>query len=830
MNDMDASLLQDFLTESSELIEQLDQDLVTLESAPEAQQGDICNSCFRALHTIKGAAGFLGLEPVIEFAHAAEDALNRLRKGEVAVSAHVMDLLLRSADVVRGQIEQLAEGQTPSAADPQLIQDLNDMGNEPAADQAGDADPATAADHAADASAPPPAADDKPGLPLELGPQKMDLIEFMVIDLQDYSSQLTDTIGQLANDATRVEAAEQLGEIADNLVKTADFFELADLTAVTRLMLEIAPKLNAVSSDRLPDIEVRLRAGKWIIDQQAEALADLRVLQWPLETFLRRLGQLADDQPLAEASVDQHAGEVSAVLTLDGVTPASATGPAATGAATPATAPTAGGKHAPPLNLTGTIKPQDPPGTSPMIPGQATPPAPATPAPPAASAPAPAATPPAPKKPAPAAAADADAPAKAAPAQAAPAQIEQTIRVEVSRLESLLNLVGQLVLNKNRVVSLSRSVRDTGLEHDLEEAFTEAAGDLDRLTSELQVGVMRTRMQPLAKLFDRYPRVIRDIARQTEKQINLEIFGKDTEVDKSVLELLADPLVHILRNSADHGVEAPALRLEHGKAEQGTIRLSAEHQGSHVRVAIMDDGKGLSREVIGGKAVEKGLVAPDVLDKMADEEVFRFIFEAGFSTAAQVSDLSGRGVGMDVVRTNINKLNGQINITSVQGQGTTIEILIPLTVAIMPAMMVESQEDQYAVPLQSIVEIVRPEDAAISTIQGQRVVRLRDSVLPLIDLRDRLDQPARPPQDRFAVVVKVGGQQVGLVVDRLIGQQEIVIKPLDDEYTHGGPFSGATIREDGRVCLILDVNELVKPPKAAPAAAPPVTTPTLAAA
>ncbi|MEM8494325.1 MAG: chemotaxis protein CheW, partial [Planctomycetota bacterium] len=267
---------------------------------------------------------------------------------------------------------------------------------------------------------------------------------------------------------------------------------------------------------------------------------------------------------------------------------------------------------------------------------------------------------------------------------------------------------------------------------------------------------------------------------------------------------------HILRNSADHGIEMPEDREAAGKDKQGTITLTAEHQGSHVRVAIQDDGKGLSREVLGAKALEKGLTTPDQLEKLEDSEVFRFIFEAGFSTAKQVSDLSGRGVGMDVVRTNIAKLNGTINIDSKTGQGTTIEILIPLTVAIMPAMVVESNGEQYAIPLQTILEIVRPEASAISSVQGKRVVRIRDSVLPMVDLRDRLGQPAEDPQERFAVVVKVGGHFAGLVVDRLIGQQEIVIKPLDDGYTQGGPFSGATIREDGRVCLILDVVEVMK--------------------
>ncbi|MEM9884128.1 MAG: chemotaxis protein CheA, partial [Planctomycetota bacterium] len=714
----------------------------------------ICNSCFRALHTIKGAAGFLGLEPVIEFAHAAEDALNRLRKGEVAVSAKVMDLLLQSADVVRGQIEQLAAGTAPDAADPALIAALNAIGSEDAPTGTGTSVPVSDDDQTSENPE-----ETSGGKPLDLGPQKMDLIEFMVTDLQDYAGQLGETIDQLRNDATRAEAAEQLGEIADNLVKTADFFELDDLTAVCQLMLDVAPKLNDLGPEPLAEAVVRLRAAEWILAQQAEGLAQSRVLSWPIATFVKRLSQAAEGADLSPDVAAKHGDDLDRLLQLDGILPPEV--------ATPQTeAP-----KEPPADVAGKIEPAKP-----------------QPAKPKAN-----------KEPA----------AKAA-APSGGQQVEQTIRVEVGRLESLLNLVGQLVLNKNRVVALSRSVGEADIDHELNESFAEAAGDLDRLTSELQVGVMRTRMQPLAKLFDRYPRVIRDIARHTDKKINLEIVGKDTEVDKSVLELLADPLVHILRNSADHGIEPPEVRAESGKAEAGTITLTAEHQGSHVRVAIADDGKGLARSVIGGKAIEKGLVNRDTLDKMPDEEVFRFIFEAGFSTAAAVSDLSGRGVGMDVVRTNINKLNGQINIASAEGDGTTIEILIPLTVAIMPAMMVESDEDQYAIPLQSIVEIVRPEDTTISTIQGQRVVRLRDSVLPLIDLRDRLGQDRRPPEGRFAVVVRVGGQQVGLMVDRLIGQQEIVIKPLDDDYTQGGPFSGATIREDGRVCLILDVNELVK--------------------
>ena len=777
MNDMDAGLMQDFLTESGELIEQLDQDLVTLESLEGEAQSETCNACFRALHTIKGAAGFLGLDPVIEFAHAAEDALNKLRKGEVPVTPPVMDLLLQSADVVRAQIEQLGQGSDPDRADPALIAQLNAIGNDAPDDS--DADASESDDKTAD--------ENLPGTKIDLGPQKMDLIEFMAADLKDYVGQLDEAINGIANDATREESADSLGEIADNLVKTADFFELDDLTRLTTLLLDIAPKLHDAKHDLLDDIVVRVRACQSLIDDQAGALENERALSWELDTFTQRLSSLADGNAVDAAG---HNNEVASVLQLDGVTspdtpgspdtPATDAGPIAKIQPTPDTP----------------AKTQAPNDTK-------------------ADADATQKTPEKEEK------RDGDDRRQTDRRQNAAAAPEQTIRVEVGRLEELLNLVGQLVLSKNRINSISRDSCDLpGADPEYAERVAEAASDLDRITSELQVGVMRTRMQPLAKLFDRYPRVVRDIARATSKQINLDVQGKETEVDKTVLEALADPLIHILRNSADHGVEMPEDRKAAGKTEQGTIRLTAEHQGSHVRVAIADDGKGLNREVLAAKAIERGLTTADACEKLSDSEVFRFIFEAGFSTAKQVSNLSGRGVGMDVVRTNIAKLNGTINIYSTFGQGTTIEILIPLTVAIMPAMVIESNDEQYAIPLQTITEIVRPEDCAVSSVQGKRVLRIRDSVLPLIDLRDQLRQPPADPDQRFAVVVKIGENFAGLIVDSLIGQQEIVIKPLDDSYTQGGPFTGATIREDGRVCLILDVVEVLKdhPPQLAKAA------------
>ncbi len=780
---MDPSLLQDFLTESSELIEQLDTDLVKLEAADSAEQAqELCNGCFRALHTIKGAASFLGLTAVTTFSHAAEDALNRLRKGEISVTEEVMDALLQSADVVKAMIEQLGAGETAEDGPQALIDTLHALAEgtgdtPPTADAPKESDAAQA--DSQDESAQTPG-DDKPGVPLELGPQKLDLLEFMVTDLLDASKLVADAIEGLSNDATLEESAQQLSEVCDEMEKTAEFFELDDLTSLVKLLNATAPKIPSASHEAIEEIAIRLKAANHLIDLQARALSDLRALSWPLETFRQRLMQLAEDGSIDPQVKGKHGGDVQKLLALDGVEEAQEQ------PGSPAPVDSEPDSSLPP-DVVGKVGGQDEPASVPPPAGQEE-----------------AGTKDAEKT------EEKSSGDKPAAKQATKTVVEQTIRVEVSRLESLLNLVGQLVLNKNRVLALTRNIKSLTIPPEVAEDFTGAAGDLDHLMSELQVSVMRTRMQPLAKLFDRYPRVIRDMARMTDKKINLEIVGKDTEVDKTVLEQLADPLVHILRNSSDHGVEPPQERKEAGKPEVGTIRLEAEHQGSHVRVAITDDGHGLDRQVLGQKAIEKDLTTPEKLEQMPDEDVFAFIFAAGFSTAKQVSDLSGRGVGMDVVRTNINKLNGTINITSKKGKGTTIEILIPLTVAIMPAMVVGVGSHPYSIPLQCIVEIVRPEPDEIKSVSGHPVMQLRDSVLPLVDMRQRLGEQPVEDGGKFAVVVAIGGQRVGLCVDKLIGQQEIVIKPLDDTYTQGGPFSGATIQEDGEVCLILDIVQLIR--------------------
>lgn len=779
--DMNQSLMQDFLTESAELLEALDADLVKLERDPAGKNAaELLNNIFRALHTIKGAAGFLGLTVLITFAHAAEDALNRLRKGDVVVTSQIMDALLRSVDVVRGMTSQIAAGQPITPGPQALIDQLHAIAENSAA-----ASPAAVTPATSSAAAPVAAAasqESKPSLgrkQLHLPAQKTDLLDFMVADLREAARLVSQNALQLRSPASASDAAEHLGEIGREVQKTAEFFDLHSLNSLGKLIAEVAPRLHDTPESLINEIATRLEAMSLLILEQSEALAQQQELLWPLQTLESRVRSLAEGVALSSDVPAAPKDDARAMLAIDGL---------AAESAVPVNA-------AAPVAITPAAREETAAIAS----------TPATPTPTAAA-------------PQPTASTDAEH-ASAQPAGKTPVATDQTVRVEVARLEALLNLVGQLVLNKNRVMGLARRLRESGLPHELKEEINGTAGDLDRLTSELQVGVMRTRMQPLAKLFDRYPRVIRDLARATDKKIELKIGGKDTEVDKSVLELLSDPLVHILRNSADHGIELPATRLAAGKTETGSIRLSAEHQGSHVRVEISDDGKGLDRAAIGRKAVEKGLATADQIAAMPDEEVFRFIFAAGLSTAEKVTDLSGRGVGMDVVRTNIAKLNGQVTVNSVLGKGTTIEILIPLTVAILPAMLVGVGTQNYAVPLASIVEIVRPEPSALHSVMGRSVMQLRDLVLPLVDLRTRLGEQVGNDTGKFTVVIAVGQQRTGLIVDRLIGQQEVVIKPMDDKHTAGGPFSGATILEDGSVSLILDCLQLVRQAKPAERAA-----------
>jgi two-component system chemotaxis sensor kinase CheA len=765
MPNIDPELMQDFLTESGELLERLDQDLVAIEGHP--SDPEMLNQVFRALHTIKGSASFLGLTNLVGVAHVAEGALNAARNRVVTLDRGAMDLLLAAVDTIKRQFVQLRAGEALEEADAKVVAGLSRIADGKAGSAAApapaqeemptnDAAPMSAAS-APQGEAPAGATEEKP---LNLSAGKADLLDFLVSDLEQTLDQVESQVGALRASASRRGAAESLAELAESLRRSVEFFEFESMGRLTRLIGALAERATGLPEATMEAAVADATGVVELLRTQSKGLARGAQVIPPMEALIERFEALLRNEDNAEAGHDAAHAEPVAEGAPEHVDP---------GAVHVATKPVASPEAGPPADPAGDAgHSKVSGGTTGGSAGQG--------------------------------------------AAHAAQNAEATIRVEVGRLETLLNLVGELVLQKNRMGALARQLSHAGWgNQEYREAVQQASGGLDRVTSDLQTAVMRTRMQPLEKIFGKYPRLVRDLARKLNKQINLELEGGQTEVDKSVIEELGDPLIHLMRNSADHGIESPEARRAAGKPEMGTIRLSASNTGGHVEIRINDDGKGLDPAVLARKAVEKGVVTQAEVDGMSDRERLRLIFLPGFSTAEKVSDVSGRGVGMDVVRTNIEKIKGTIDLQSVPGRGATVIITIPLTVAIMSAMMVGVGAEVYAVPLSHVIEIVKPTAEQRSTINRQAVMRLRDGVLPLLrgteefGVRGLADGAEALP---FVVVLSHNEKRVGLEVSRLIGQQEIVIKPLDGCIDKEGPVSGATVRDDGGVSLIVDVPRL----------------------
>jgi len=383
----------------------------------------------------------------------------------------------------------------------------------------------------------------------------------------------------------------------------------------------------------------------------------------------------------------------------------------------------------------------------------------------------------------------------------------ETIRIDVERVENLMNLVGEIVLDRNRILRVTADV-DRECRNEAVEKLIEAVTSLDRTVSDLQVAVMKLRMQPIKKIFSKFPRVVRDLARKLGKKVQLIIEGEDTELDRSILDKLEDPLIHLVRNAVDHGIEPPEERVQKGKPETGTIRLFAFHEGDHIVVGIEDDGRGIDPEKVKKKALEKGLITPEQAAQMTDKESYELLFLPGFSTAEKVSDVSGRGVGMDVVASTIHSLRGSIEIDSDLGKGTTILLKLPLTVAIIRTLMIGIKGQVYAVPLHSVVEVVRYDESLVKEVGSFKSFMLRDEVLPLFSLNELLEVEDED-EKHFIVIVKVGERLIAVSIEALYGEEEIVIKSLGELLSDIPGIAGATIAGDGRVVLILDLNSLL---------------------
>ncbi|WP_439864443.1 chemotaxis protein CheA [Pseudomonas antarctica] len=722
----DEEILQDFLVEAGEILEQLSEQLVELESRPD--DANLLNAIFRGFHTVKGGAGFLQLHELVECCHIAENVFDILRKGERHVDSELMDVILEALDAVNGMFSEVRERAPITAATPELLAAL-----------ARYAEPADTAAAPVAPAAPEP-------------------------------------------------VVEAEGDVTDS-----EFEQLLD-------------SLNAVKAEaEAPRAPVAAPTSEDITDAEFESLLDQ----------LHGKGQFAADAvapaaaapaPAAPASTDITDDEFEALLdqlhgkgtfAADALPQVSATAAAPAAASAAAPAPAGDGLisdnefEALLDELHGKGK------FSEVAPAAAA----ATTAPVAAKAAAPVAA-----KPAPAPAA-APAPARAAsapPADKPATEAETTVRVDTARLDDIMNMVGELVLVRNRLVRLGLNSGD--------EAMQKAVSNLDVVTADLQTAVMKTRMQPIKKVFGRFPRLVRDLARQLKKEINLELVGEETDLDKNLVEALADPLVHLVRNAVDHGVETPEEREASGKSRGGKVILAAEQEGDHILLSITDDGKGMDPAILRNIAVKRGVMDKDAADRLTDTECYNLIFAPGFSTKTEISDVSGRGVGMDVVKTKISQLNGSINIYSTKGQGSKIVIKVPLTLAIMPTLMVMLGNQAFAFPLVNVNEIFHLDLSRTNVVDGQEVVIVRDKALPLFYLKRWLVASAKHEEQRegHVVILSVGTQRIGFVVDQLVGQEEVVIKPLGKMLQGTPGMSGATITGDGRIALILDVPSMLK--------------------
>ncbi|WP_166260908.1 chemotaxis protein CheA [Marinobacter salicampi] len=691
--DADDEILQDFLVEAGEILEKLSEQLVDLEQNPD--DSNLLNAIFRGFHTVKGGAGFLQLNALVNCCHSAENVFDTLRNHKRRVDPELMDVVLETLDYVNAMFEQVRNHEELIPAPAELIASLDTF-----------AAPATA-------SAPVPEA----------------------VTAQDGN------------------AAADDGDITDD-----EFEQLLDA-----LNEEPGPSSDAATAPGDDTANSAGAGGDEITDDEFEALLD------DLHGKGRFTGPIAGDEPdpTPAADGDDLISDDEFESLLDQLH----------------------GKGGSPTAA------QD--GESDEVVA-----APPKAAPPKKAAKAAARTPePAPAETEPAASGAPAVPAREASAPAA----ETTVRVDTKRLDDIMNMVGELVLVRNRLQRLGSQSED--------EHMQKAVSNLDVVTTDLQSAVMQTRMQPIKKVFGRFPRVVRDLARSLKKEISLEMHGEDTDLDKNLVEALSDPLVHLVRNSVDHGIEAPDVREKAGKPRVGKVTLSAQQEGDHILLVISDDGAGMDPEKLRQKAVEKGIYDQDAADRLTKNDCYNLIFAAGFSTKDQISDVSGRGVGMDVVKTKIGQLNGMINVESEMGVGSRIVIKVPLTLAIMPTLMIMLGEQSFALPLVNVVEIFHLDLTKKNIVDGRECIVVRDKVFPLFHIKSWLvkgSAGSEPPQNGHVVIVAMGTKRVGFVVDQLVGQEEVVIKPLGRALQGTPGVAGATITGDGRIALIIDVPSLLQ--------------------
>ena len=694
---MDDELLQDFLVEAGEILEQLNEQLVELENSPD--DSDLLNAVFRGFHTIKGGAGFLAIDVMVAICHRTEDIFNMLRNDEIKIDNHLMDTVLPVLDVLNDQFDALRSGTDPQAAEQSLLTALEaiisgEVGSEEVAETTQDA----------------PIIEDASTIESSTSESSSSSDE---ITDEEFEALLDDLHG--AGKAAPVEKSFEESKKDDEI--TEDEFEalLDNLHGEGSFSAANSDKSDSGSTDKTKS------SGSYEDNKKDDEITE--------DEFESLLDDLHGKGSFSTSSSENSKPE-----------------------------PTKEVAKSPPK----IVEKKSEPVVA--------------------------------KKP------------EAVKDTKAP--VETSVRVDTSRLDEIMNMVGELVLVRNRITRLGSEGGDAAGEE-----MTKAIANLDLVTADLQLSVMKTRMQPIKKVFGRFPRVVRDLARSLNKDIKLEMIGEDTDLDKNLVEALADPLVHLVRNSVDHGIEMPDDREQAGKSRQGTVTLSASQEGDHILLSITDDGGGMDAEVLRNIAITKGIHDAESASRLTDIECYNLIFAPGFSTKEEISDISGRGVGMDVVKTGITSLNGSIEIDSELGQGTVLRIKVPLTLAIMSTLMVRLKKQLFSLPLVNVNEIFHLDLTKTNVMDGKRVVLVRGKTLPLYYLNNWLvegESNAPLPESGHVVVVHIGTQKVGFIVDELIGQEEVVIKPLG-AMLHGiSGLAGATITGDGGIALILDIPGLMK--------------------
>lgn len=734
--EVDEDILQDFLVEAGEILELLSEQLVELENNPD--DTELLNAIFRGFHTVKGGAGFLAMNELVDACHGAENVFDLLRQGVRSVNSELMDVILQALDTINEMFSTIKNRETPEPADPQLLEILHKLGLPPTAEELAGDSVASIVDAQEDAPTQQQAPDnseqeDDPFVFDELfsadaaeSPANSTSSDNQIDEItEDEFENLLDELhgkSQEKANVSGVDSGSQSGDISDD-----EFDSLLDELHGAGSFGEVNSTANSTETPSVPEPAQSAPA----------ALSDDN-------------DEISDDE--FDALLDELHGKGSAPKSLEPQPPA-----------------------APPAKPEQVKQPevvQKPQPTAKVEP---------------VAAPAPVAK------------------APAATKKAAPPPVETTVRVDTKRLDQIMNMVGELVLVRNRLVSLATSSES--------EEMGKAISNLDVVTADIQGAVMQTRMQPIKKVFGRFPRVVRDLSRTLKKDINLLLVGEETDLDKNLVEALADPLVHLVRNSVDHGIEMPDVREASGKSRTGTVTLSASQMGDHILLTIKDDGAGMDAEKLKKIAISKGVLDHDQASRLSDTEAFNLIFAPGFSTKAEISEISGRGVGMDVVKTKINQLNGSVNIQSELGVGTTLEIKVPLTLAILPTLMVMVGKQTFALPLAGVSEIFNLNLNKTNVVDGQLTIIVRKKSVPLFYLEHWLIKGADRAQKKaqgHVVIVQIGTQKVGFVVDSLIGQEEVVIKPLDALLQGTPGMAGATITSDGGIALILDVPSMLK--------------------